>query len=65
MAPITEAELARFENALAPYDSGRYLNFTEVRHELEAMFPPGALERLRAVKELHDPAGLFRANHAL
>ena len=63
--PALEADLARVAEAFRPDDVGRYLNFTEERHELDAMFPPGTLPRLRAVKAAYDPDGIFRANHAV
>jgi hypothetical protein len=65
MAPLAEAQLALVENALAPHDAGRYLNFTERPADLAAMFPSAALERLGRAKQTYDPDGLFRANHAI
>ena len=41
MAPAMAADLARLAEAFAPDDSGRYLNFTEVAHAVEDMFPDG------------------------
>ena len=64
IGPI-QADLARVDAAFAPDDNGRYLNFTEVEHDIEDMFPEGTVPRLRAVKETYDPEGLFRANHAV
>jgi FAD/FMN-containing dehydrogenase len=63
--PVMQADLARVDAAFAPDDSGRYLNFTEVEHPVEDMFPAGTVPRLHAVKENYDPEGLFRANHAV
>jgi FAD/FMN-containing dehydrogenase len=63
--PVLEADLARFAAAFAPDEAGRYLNFTEVPHDVEAMFPSGHVERLRRIRTEYDPDGLFRANHAL
>jgi hypothetical protein len=63
--PVMEADLARLAEAFRPDDVGRYLNFTEERHDLEDMFPAGTLPRLRAVKAAYDPHGVFRANHAV
>ena len=60
-----QADLARVDAAFAPDDSGRYLNFTEVEHPVDDMFPEGTVPRLRAVREQYDPEGLFRANHAV
>jgi FAD/FMN-containing dehydrogenase len=64
LAPMA-ADLARLQQAFAADDSGRYLNFTEVEHAVEDMFPEGTVPRLRAVKADYDPEGLFRANHAV
>ncbi len=64
VAPM-RADLERLADAFAPDDSGRYLNFTEVDHAVEDMFPEGTVPRLRAVKAAYDPEGLFRANHAV
>jgi FAD/FMN-containing dehydrogenase len=65
MAPAMAADLAKLAEAFAADDCGRYLNFTEVEHPVEEMFPDGALPRLQAVKAEYDPEGLFRANHAV
>jgi FAD/FMN-containing dehydrogenase len=63
--PIIEAELARVDATFAAYDVGRYSNFTEERHDVEAMYPDGTVDRLRRVKADYDPEGVFRANHAV
>jgi FAD/FMN-containing dehydrogenase len=66
MAEPIRASIGRVRDALAPWDRGRrYGNFAESRTEPEAMFPPRALRRLRAVKTLVDPDDLFRANHQI
>jgi hypothetical protein len=65
MVPAVKAGLASIDAAFAPDDSGRYLNFTEVEHDVEDMFPTGTVPRLREVKNSYDPEGLFRANHAV
>ncbi|MQA75074.1 MAG: FAD-binding protein [Solirubrobacterales bacterium] len=62
-APGLEAELARVAASFEPHDVGRYSNFTEQPHDVEAMYPTGTLERLRRVKADHDPEGIFKANH--
>jgi UDP-N-acetylenolpyruvoylglucosamine reductase len=63
--PALEADLARLDGAFAPYDVGRYLNFTEQPAEVEAMFPAGALLRLREVKAKYNPDNVIRANHEI
>jgi UDP-N-acetylenolpyruvoylglucosamine reductase len=65
MAPKLADDLGRLSDAFAPDDAGRYLNFTEVEHPVEDMFPDGTVPRLKAVKPTYDPEGLFRANHAV
>jgi FAD/FMN-containing dehydrogenase len=65
MAASLEADLVRLDAAFDAEDSGRYLNFTEVEHAVDDMFPEGTVPRLRAVKDEYDPEGLFRANHAV
>jgi hypothetical protein len=65
MVPALKEGLAGLDRAFAPDDSGRYLNFTEVAHDVEDMFPKGTVPRLRDVKNTYDPEGLFRANHAV
>jgi FAD/FMN-containing dehydrogenase len=65
MVPSIKEGLTGLDRAFAPDDSGRYLNFTEVPHDVEAMFPQGVVPRLREVRKAYDPEGLFRANHAV
>ena len=60
-----EADMARLATAFEPDEDGRYLNFTEVPHDVNEMFPQGAVERMRQVRTQYDPDGLFRANHAI
>jgi hypothetical protein len=62
LAP-TQAWVADFVAALAPYDSGRYLNFCEEPFEMSQAFPEETVKRLREVKGRVDPDNLFRANH--
>ena len=61
--PVIDADLARLAGVFAPYDVGRYLNFTERADDVEAMFPAGTLPRLREVKAKYDPDNVIRANH--
>jgi UDP-N-acetylenolpyruvoylglucosamine reductase len=63
--PVLEAELSRINAAFASQDVGRYLNFTEEPHDMEAMFPAGTLPRLREVKSKYDPDNVIRANHQI
>jgi UDP-N-acetylenolpyruvoylglucosamine reductase len=61
--PVLEADLARLAGVFAQHDVGRYLNFTEQAHDVEAMFPAGTLPRLRELKAKWDPDNAIRANH--
>jgi FAD/FMN-containing dehydrogenase len=63
MAAAVEGQIDRVKEALAPYDVGRYTNFTEVRTSPRDFFPARTVERLRAVKAAFDPDGVIRANH--
>ena len=65
MAARTEADLARATAALAPYESGRYLNFVERSAAAESFFDPATAARLLDVKRTYDPTHLFQANHEL
>jgi hypothetical protein len=62
MAP-SRAWIGAFTEALAPYDSGRYMNFCEEPFEMSQAFPEATVKRLCEVKERYDPENLFRANH--
>jgi FAD/FMN-containing dehydrogenase len=51
-------------DALEPWSTGScYFNFADRPTDLEAIFAPETLERLREVKRRYDPDGLIRANH--
>jgi hypothetical protein len=62
LAP-TKGWLADLEAAMAPWDAGRYLNFSDESEDIDVAFPPESVERLRAAKATHDPENLFHANH--
>ena len=47
--------------AFAPDDSGRYLNFTEVAHDVEDMFPTAPSRGCATVKNSYDPEGLVQS----
>jgi Berberine and berberine like len=66
MAEKAEHDLARMDEALAPYQSARkYLNFTEVASKPGEFFEKSTLDRLRAVKAQVDPEGIFRSNQPI
>ena len=51
-------------NALEPWSTrSRYFNFADRPTDLEALFAPETLERLREVKRRYDPDGLISGNH--
>jgi hypothetical protein len=51
-------------DALEPWStSQRYFNFADRPTDLEALFAPETLERLREVKRSYDPDGLIQGNH--
>jgi FAD/FMN-containing dehydrogenase len=62
MAP-TRGWLDALDAALAPYDSGRYLNFCDDPTDAGAAFPAETVKRLGEVKDRIDPENLFHANH--
>lgn len=65
-APPLRASLERVREAMAPVANGRrYLNFAENPVEIESLYEPEVLDRLRAVKQRYDDAGLFRGNHPI
>jgi FAD/FMN-containing dehydrogenase len=66
MRMATEAEALALTGALAPWASGSaYLNFVESRTDASGAFTVGTWERLRAVRSVVDPDGLFLANHVV
>jgi FAD/FMN-containing dehydrogenase len=62
MAP-SKAWLGAMADAMAPWDAGRYLNFSDEDEDIAVAFPPATVERLRAAKATYDPENLFHANH--
>ena len=53
-------------DALRPWSTGRrHLNFTYHPTELDVLFDPDTLTRLREVKGRYDPDELIRANHTI
>lgn len=62
MAP-SKQWLGAMTAAMAPWDAGRYLNFSDEDEDIAVAFPPETVERLRRAKETYDPENLFHANH--
>jgi len=56
-------DLARVRAAVAPYEAGRYFNFSDAPADADAFFDDDTLARLRAVKAEWDPDGRFVAAH--
>lgn len=71
MAPNPEMKqgvvkrLDRLQAALAPWDAGRFLNFTERPTDTVRMFPDETYRRLREVKSKYDPDNVIQANHEI
>jgi FAD binding domain len=64
MGAAINARLDEARAALAPWSTAsRYLNFSDRPVDIEAIFAPATLERLRDVKRRYDPDGLISANH--
>jgi FAD/FMN-containing dehydrogenase len=61
--PPTLERLGAMRAAMAPWDAGRYLNFSDEIEDIGTAFPPETVERLRAAKQKYDPENLFHANH--
>jgi FAD/FMN-containing dehydrogenase len=64
--PALQADLARVDAALAPYDNGLvYANFSERPTDASEIYAADALERLEDVKAQYDPENVLRANHEI
>jgi FAD/FMN-containing dehydrogenase len=61
--PPSKQWLGTMQEAMTPWDAGRYLNFSDQSEDIGVAFPPEAVERLRAAKAKYDPENLFHANH--
>jgi hypothetical protein len=57
--------LDRVQAALAPWDAGRLLNFTERPTDTSRMFDDEVHRRLREIKSRYDPGNVIHANHEL
>jgi hypothetical protein len=55
----------RLTATLAPYDRGRYLNFTEEPADTSLAYSSAAYARLKAVKAAWDGDDVFSANHPI
>jgi len=60
------AHLEKIGETMKPWGAeGSYFNFTEAHCEIDAILPAAVCERLREVKQAHDPEGRIVANHAV
>jgi hypothetical protein len=57
--------LVQVQTALAQWDAGRFLNFTEEPGQAGRMFAVDAYRRLREVKSKYDADNLIQANHEI
>jgi hypothetical protein len=65
MLTAATERLDRVQAALAEWDGGRFLTFTERTVDPGRMFPHDTYRRLREVKAMYDPDDLFQANHEI
>jgi Berberine and berberine like len=65
MEEAASQRVAQVQVALAPWDAGRFLNFTEEPGQAGRMFTVDAYRRLREVKSKYDPDNLIQANHEI
>jgi FAD/FMN-containing dehydrogenase len=71
MAPNAEMKqgalrrLDELQAALAAWDAGRFLNFTERTTDTARMFNEETYRRLREVKSKYDPDNVIQANHEI
>ena len=65
MKDAVSQSIVQMQTALAPWDAGRFLNFTERPGETARMFADDAYRRLREIKSKYDPDNLIQANHEI
>jgi hypothetical protein len=57
--------VAQVQTVLAPWDAGRFFNFTEGSGQAGRMFTDDTYSRLCEVKSKYDPDNLIQANHEI
>ena len=65
---MKQAVLQRIDQvhaALAPWDAGRFLNFTDSPGNADRMFTEEAYRRLREIKSRYDPDNVIQSNHEI
>jgi FAD binding domain/Berberine and berberine like len=65
MKQATLQGIVQVQTALAQWDAGRFLNFTEEPGRLGRMFTDDVYDRLREVKSKYDPDNFIQANHEI
>jgi FAD/FMN-containing dehydrogenase len=65
MKQSVEQRLDQVQGALAQWDAGRLLTFTERPEDPARMFTDEAYRRLREVKAQYDPDNVIQANHEI
>jgi FAD binding domain/Berberine and berberine like len=65
MEEAASQRVVQVQVALAPWDAGRFLNFTEEPGQAGRMFTDDVYDRLRMVKSKYDPDNLIQANHEI
>jgi FAD binding domain-containing protein len=64
MAAVTQ-RVDDAQDALAPWDGGRFPTFTERPVDPQRMFTDGAYRRLREIKARYDSGNMIQANHEI
>lgn len=65
LGALQSVQIAQVEEALGPWASGRYLNFTEEAADTRTAFDPDTHARLQLARAAYDPEGVLLANHAI
>jgi hypothetical protein len=65
MEEAASQRVAQVQAALAPWEAGRFFNFTEGPGHAGRMFTVDAYRRLCEVKSKYDPDNLIQANHEI
>jgi FAD/FMN-containing dehydrogenase len=65
MTQTVVRRLDELQAALAAWDAGRFLNFTERTTDTARMFNEETYRRLREVKSKYDPDNVIQANHEI
>lgn len=60
-----QSQLQRMKDHVMPETLGSYMQFmsTYSKTDIDSIYPPKTLERLRKIKQLYDPHNVFNQNH--